>query len=75
MSDISIRYVYVNNRVTLVTHPVISHNWGKQLDDDDYNPNISEVFCDTYIRSPYFLYENVFTYIKSSSGEINQLKN
>ena len=54
-----------NNIVTLATNPVRSHNWGRKLDDDDNNRNISAVICDTDIRSPHFLYEilNKHTYL------------
>ena len=44
-----------NTIVTLVTNPARSHNWGRKLDDDDNNRNISIVICDTAIRSPHFL--------------------
>jgi hypothetical protein len=46
-----------NNIVTLATNPVRSHKWGRKLDHDDNNRNISAVICDTDIRSPHFLYE------------------
>ena len=49
--------VMTNNIVTLATNPVRSHSWGRKLDDDDNNRNISIVICDTDFRSPHSLYE------------------
>ena len=71
-----------NNVVTLVTSPMISHIWGKQLDYDDDNWNVSVVICDSDIRSPDSLCEILSnghwllcSYLESSSGERNQLIN
>jgi hypothetical protein len=65
-----------NNIVTLVTNPVRSHNWGRKLDDDDNNRNISIVICDTDIRSPHFLYEilSKHTYLLTSNLPVDKLE-